>query len=46
MNLIRDSAKAKVDIFVVFTTPTFLCPSPRTVPNRIFVLAADGAVTY
>jgi len=36
MNLIRDSAEAKVDIFVVFTTPMFLCPSSRTVPNRTF----------
>jgi len=46
MNLTRDSAGAKVDIFVVFTTLTFLCQSPRTAPNWTFVLAAGDAVTY
>jgi len=46
MNLIRDSAEAKVKILVVFTNPLFLCPSPRAVLNRTSVLAAVSVVTY
>jgi len=46
MNLICDSTEAKVDIHVVFITPTYFCPFPRAVPSRIFVPAADDAVTY
>jgi len=45
MNLC-DSAEAKVDIRVVFITPTYICPFSRAVPSRIFVPAADDAVTY
>jgi len=46
MNLVRDSAEAKVDIRVVFITPTCFCSFPRTELSRIFVPAADAAVTY
>jgi len=46
MNLVCDSAEVKVDIRVVFITPTSFCPYPRAVLSRIFVHAADDAVTY
>jgi len=40
------STLVKVDIFVVFTTPTFCCQSLRTVPHWTFTIAAFDAVTY
>jgi len=46
MNLIRDSAWAKVDILVVLTTPTFCRQSLRAAPSWIFIIAAFNAVTY
>jgi len=46
MNLIHNSALAKVDIFVVFTTPTFCCQSLRTARSWTFIIAVCNAVTY
>jgi len=40
MNLICDSTQAKVDFFVVLTTPTLRCQSLHTVPHWIFLFAA------
>jgi len=39
-------AFAKLDIFLVFVTPTFCCQSLRTAPSWTFILAASNAVTY
>jgi len=46
MNLIHDSAGAKVDISVVLTTPMFYCHSLRTTPSWTVIIAAFDAVTY
>jgi len=46
MNFLCDFAEAKVDIRMVFITPTSFCPFPRAVLSRIFVPAADDVVTY